>query len=355
MPFPKNGGVIYWINIKLPSRKDHRERLGMVSRANAQKRHDEVVMSIREGRYQNKEDLGERTWKDLRRAFERKLESEGAGKIYKAASWRALVRMGEFWGDERPIAEVTPSMIKDFRLTLLDKGRKKATCDRYLAAGKAAWNHFEDTLPNPFSKVRFFNPANQVTRYLTPKERAALLTAARAVSQTMYEIVVVAMGTGLRKNNVVRLRRSEVDWERKEITVTIKGGRTHTVMMLEEVQEILSNIPHNGTEHYWISPRTGRPYHQDWNKSWHKAKRLAGIPRSFRFHDLRHDVGTAIYAATHDLQLAQKLLGHTQLSTTQRYAHVLPDYMRDSMEGALLNRDCRTNSRSTTKNTNDNE
>lgn len=315
----------------------------MVSFSYARERHDAVLTSIKEGRYDREYGTKKsKTWKDLRYAFMRKLEIEGKSKVYQKDSSRFLLSMAAAWGDDKPIADVTPAMIRQFRLTLLERGVKEATCDRYLSAGKAAWNHFEDDMRNPFSRVRFFCPDNSVTRFLTSQQRVDLLDAARSVSQVLYEVLVVALGTGLRKSNILELKREEVDFDAMTITVTQKGGRKISIPMVEAVAAVLKGVEESDVNYFWVSPRTGRPFHKDWRKSWKKAKTLAGIPDDFRFHDLRHDVGTAIYQATGDTRIAQKMLGHTQLSTTLRYAHVSNPGLRDAAERALVNLDTRS-------------
>jgi integrase len=76
----------------------------------------------------------------------------------------------------------------------------------------------------------------------------------------------------------------------------------------------------------------GTPYHIDWRRPWEKAKLLAGIPREFRFHDLRHDFGTSILRATGNIKVAKELLGHSDMRMTERYAHVMNEQMRAAVE-----------------------
>lgn len=62
-----------------------------------------------------------------------------------------------------------------------------------------------------------------------------------------------------------------------------------------------------------------------------KAVRKAGI-ENFRFHDLRHTFATRLVQRGIDLYKVAKLLGHTDVSTTQRYAHHYPESLRDGVE-----------------------
>ena len=50
-----------------------------------------------------------------------------------------------------------------------------------------------------------------------------------------------------------------------------------------------------------------------------------GLGRRFRFHGLRHDFGTRILRKTGNLRVAQEALGHSRITQTERYTHVLAD------------------------------
>jgi len=246
--------------------------------------------------------------------------------------------MGEFWERDTPISKITRESIYEFRNFLLSgkaSGAKcvpsKAYCDRHLAAGKAAWEYAAPDIPNPFKRVKLFNQPNSVTRFLSSEQRVRLVRAAKSVSEDLFAIIVVALSTGLRKNNILRLRRDQVDFERGLITVTQKGNKRHEISMGPSLLNVLRSIPDNGTPWFWIG-KDGTPYHTDWRKPWKKAKLLAGIPDEFRFHDLRHDFGTSILRETGNIKMAKDLLGHSNIRTTERYAHVQREQVMEAVE-----------------------
>ncbi|ACL61704.1 tyrosine-type recombinase/integrase [Methylobacterium nodulans] len=65
---------------------------------------------------------------------------------------------------------------------------------------------------------------------------------------------------------------------------------------------------------------------------WRRCIREAGLAEGFRRHDTRHTAGTRYVRATGNLKGAQKLLGHSRIETTTRYAHVLLDDIRAGLE-----------------------
>ncbi|HTY21733.1 MAG TPA: site-specific integrase, partial [Desulfomonilaceae bacterium] len=194
--------------------------------------------------------------------------------------------------------------------------------------GKAAWNkaHLDR---NPFRFVKPIKTPEPGTRWLNDIEVERLLAAARESNQPFLPaMIVVALATGLREQNVFKLRRSEVNFETGLITVVAKGSRYHTVEISPELEEVLKSIPDNGTDYFFVNPRTGRPFVKP-DKAWVNAKRKAGI--SLRWHDLRHTAATKLLREIGNIYLVQAFLGHTNSSMTQRYAKIFPPQKREAV------------------------
>lgn len=325
---------VYWLEFRIDGRK-HRECLGRIGYDLATEVEQQRRRERREGRYQPKAKI--LTWATIAAAFLRKLELEDKSTAYRRDSRRFLGRMGEFWGPERAVADITPVMVKEFRLSLRERGLSEVSCNRHMAAGNAAWHHAVENLRNPFGQVRMYNELEkQVTLYLTADQRARLLAVAKDIDSALYHVIFVAMATGLRKRNVLDLQRSEVDFDAGIITVQQKRDRRLTIPLREDVATILRNIPDDGTGYFFANPVTGKPHCINWPRTWKKARAIAGIGNDFAFKHLRHDFGVNVYDATGDLQAAQKLLGHSLISTTARYAKATPEHLRAAAERITL-------------------
>jgi site-specific recombinase XerD len=61
-----------------------------------------------------------------------------------------------------------------------------------------------------------------------------------------------------------------------------------------------------------------------------RAKRIAGITRRFRYHDLRHTAACTLASAGVSLQVIQKILGHTSSKMTERYVRVNDAAIREA-------------------------
>jgi integrase len=81
----------------------------------------------------------------------------------------------------------------------------------------------------------------------------------------------------------------------------------------------------------WVfpNPATGKPYMEIFN-AWNTARRKAGLP-DLRIHDLRHSFASSLVNGGTPLYEVQKLLGHSSIRTTERYAHLAPERLLGSM------------------------
>ena len=64
---------------------------------------------------------------------------------------------------------------------------------------------------------------------------------------------------------------------------------------------------------------------------WKRAIAKTGLT-DFRFHDLRHTAASRVLRETGNLAVVQEMLGHAQVTTTRKYAHVLNEDLRAAME-----------------------
>ncbi len=324
-PFPAFGRI-FWLDVQGGRGRRVRVRLGEVGLEIATEKELDLRLTL----LRSKGHKTPTSWGDIAYAYLAKLAAERAADRYQHDTKKYLMTMAAEWGDVR-IKDLTPQRIRTLQVRLRERGLAPASVNRYLAAGKAAWSHATD-LPNPFKRVKLYRLDNRLARYLTDKERHKLLLAAQIISQPLYEIICVALGTGLRKRNVLELRRNEVNFGTRTINVVQKGRRRLSIPMNDEIADLLGGIEPNGTPFFWINPRTNKPFRVDSQDGWHKVLQLAGINKPFRFHDLRHDAGTRLAAATGNLQLVKEFLGHRQIETTLRYAHVLPENLRGAAE-----------------------
>lgn len=143
---------------------------------------------------------------------------------------------------------------------------------------------------------------------------------------------------GLRKNELRLLKVGEVDLTRNLVTVHGKGGKT-AVLPIEyrQLQEDLYlHIQGEGRlpAEYLLYPRNdrSRPMDPASVHRWFKAcLERAGLPGSVKIHELRHSAADELWRVTGNIVLAQKLLRHESVGTTQAYLHPTRDDLAAGM------------------------
>jgi len=86
----------------------------------------------------------------------------------------------------------------------------------------------------------------------------------------------------------------------------------------------------NGKQAIFSNPETGKPF-ISFFYSWNSARVRAGMPE-FRIHDLRHSFASYLVNAGRSLYEVQELLGHADIKTTSRYAHLSREMRAQAVE-----------------------
>jgi integrase len=185
------------------------------------------------------------------------------------------------------------------------------------------------------------NPEDGRERFLSEAEIARLA----AVLDRHPEHTTVAL---LRFLTMTGCRYSEAataTWVQFDLTAGIwtkpsshvKQKRRHSVPLAAPALALLAELKRVATNDYvFSSPKTGRPL-VTINRTWHAICRAAGI-EGVRVHDLRHSFASMLAGSGASLQLIGSLLGHAQVATTAKYAHLADDARRAAVErvGAVL-------------------
>ena len=197
----------------------------------------------------------------------------------------------------------------------------------FTAAIRWGW---ADTSPVTRFNKKALRESSPRTRFLTREEFARLHGAA---SDKLKPILVVAVETGLRKEELLGLTLPSIDLRRRELRLTItKTGRPRQVPLspraLETIRELLERSRPRST-YLFCEPdgsRVGDP-----KKAFGGACRRAGI-EDFRFHDLRHSFASWFVQDGGDLYRLSRILGHATLQMTARYGHLRTDDLHEELE-----------------------
>jgi integrase len=152
-------------------------------------------------------------------------------------------------------------------------------------------------------------------------------------SPHMRPIIYCAIYTGFRKQNILGLKWSNIDWETKTITIRVKdrtrpGGRVHSIPMSRPLEDLLLKTKREGEYVFLFDGQKIK----DIKTAWHATLRRAGV-RYRKFHDLRHTTATMLLAKGTDPATLSKILGHSNINTTIKYyAAVLDEGKRAALD-----------------------
>ena len=176
-------------------------------------------------------------------------------------------------------------------------------------------------------------PDVQRSRYLTKEEAARLLASIRAdENQIAAKAIMLLFLTGARRNEVTQAEWSYIDWEQCTLLVPkSKNGQPRYVQLNSKALDVLRTVPRvAGNPHVFPAPSTGRPMPHLFFP-WDRIRKRAGL-QDFRLHDLRHSFASFVINSRDDLYEVQKLLGHSNPRTTQRYAHLSREKLAQAAE-----------------------
>jgi integrase len=276
--------------------------------------------------------------------------------------------------------EITAWNIEKWKNLQLKNGNKPATVNRDLAELKAALNkavEWEVIEVSPLARVKQAKlDRNPNVRYLSPEEeqrlRAALVErdeefkAGRASANEWRRVrgyapmpdisghtygdhitpmVLLSLNTGMRRGEVFHLTWGNVDFSGKTLTVVgdkSKNGQTRHVPMNQEALGVLrlwqeqGEESQQGNDDLVFPGKEGAPL-DNVKKAWTGLLKRAEIT-GFRWHDLRHDFASKLVMADVALNTVRELLGHADLKTTLRYAHLAPSHKTAAVERLSANK-----------------
>lgn len=144
-------------------------------------------------------------------------------------------------------------------------------------------------------------------------------------------LFVVAIETGLRRGDLLRLKWRSIDFENRWIHIVMQKTKMQvtvpiSALCLEALQ--LCRGRARNSENVFVDEIGHRICDTRVRRTFARAKRLAGITRRFRFHDLRHTFGSRLASKNVSIQVISKAMGHTSITMTMRYARPSTEALR---------------------------
>jgi integrase len=209
--------------------------------------------------------------------------------------------------------------------------------------GKAAaiWSKETGIDRNPADQVEVRRPNDQRERYLFVEEIVSLKSTidlkmyragTKVINRTFFRlrlIILIALTTGMRIAEIFALIWSDVLYREELICVRskLKRGKIRYVPLTPQLAAELRRYPTViGEERIFPPKRGAKGERQRVEKSFDTILEMAGI-EDFRFHDLRHTFASWYMMNGGDLYELAKILGHSNIKTTERYAKLAKQHI----------------------------
>ena len=187
---------------------------------------------------------------------------------------------------------------------------------------------------NPCRHVKRFREENR-ERFLSDAEYQRLGTALKEIeadgSETPPAIAAVRllMLTGCRLSEIQKLRWEHVDLEAGELRLPDTKTGAKVVYLGDPPIAVLRGIDRQDGNPWVIAGRKPGSHLTDLQHPWRRIRARAGL-NDVRIHDLRHSFASGGLLVGEGLPMIGKLLGHTQVQTTARYAHLANDPVKSA-------------------------
>jgi integrase len=324
-------GEIFWFSISYQGKRIQ-ESLKTDNRKLAEKLHAKILTDMVEGRYFEKpKDI------TINEVLERYMKefSPLLSPTSHERNHQVVAHFKSVFGDYL-IKDVSPSVLSKYKAERLQKVLP-STVRKELAFLRRVFNiaidEWELCKENPVRKVmKSLKVDDARVRYVAPEEAEKLRF---TLPEWLKPIVIVAAQTGLRQSNIVELTVPQLDFKLNLIIVPkTKNGDPVAIPMTNIVRNTFLKVLQGKriASVYVFCDEFGKPHSgKKVSITFKRACEQAGV-NDLRFHDLRHDFATLLINNGASLYQVQHALGQKDQRMAQRYAHLLPETLREAIK-----------------------
>lgn len=227
------------------------------------------------------------------------------------------------------LSQINRNDINNFIFASHNKNRSNATINRYLCLLSAvctrAKSYWECNTPD--FKILSFRQKEKKENIKYFKDWDEIQTVLKYSPQHLRPIILTALYTGLRRGRILSLTWDQIDWDNNQIIYMGKDGQPHSVPMVKPLRNELEQLPH---DNMYVFTYAGHKI-TDISHSWRAIFKKSGLPyRSF--HTLRHTTATWLLRQTGNLRVVQNVLGHHNITTTTKYAHLVNNESQNALD-----------------------
>jgi len=262
-----------------------------------------------------------------------------------------FLRKIEVWNEastQQQLASLDRSHVRSFMGSFYHQNYSPGAMERKLSSLRSFFRYLVRTgvtNHNPAKDVDLPSKPGTLPDFLTSGEVTALVESPEgdgATNARDLAILELFYATGIRVSEMHSLSVEDIDFDRKFITVKGKGKKERLVPFGLKAQKAISDLfryPHApcadalGTP-VFLNSRSRRISVRSIRSIVGKQARKAGMNRPVSPHRLRHTFATHMLDGGADLRAIQEMLGHSSLSTTQKYIHISLQKLLKVYDGA---------------------
>lgn len=219
---------------------------------------------------------------------------------------------------EKLLCDITPRAIEAYQQARLREGAQGRTVNieiqtlgQIMKASKC-WRHLD-------GEIHSLKERKDVGRALTPDEESRLLAECAKADSACFTAVVVALNTAMRKDEIRKLRWSQIDLFEGVVTVgksKTDAGTGRVIPLNVAARKALADW----TERFPARQPADAAFPLGWRKAWRNSLKRAGF--KVRFHDLRHTAITKLAESQASDQTIMSIAGHVSRSMLEHYSHI---------------------------------
>lgn len=188
---------------------------------------------------------------------------------------------------------------------------------------------------NPFVKVQLVRIPEVMPAFFTKEDFQKFLDAVG--NHRLRDVFVFAVLTGLRRGEILNLKWSDIDLDRKiaqiqsSVTYKVKAGKRRIIPLSEQAVELLQNRKVRARCEYVFDYRGRQVLGGHVTHVMKKCVLKAGLDKRLHPHSLRHTHATWLVQNRVSIYEVKELLGHSSVTTTSRYSHLVSSELHDAV------------------------
>lgn len=239
-----------------------------------------------------------------------------------------------------PLKDIKPFAIEKIKKNVLADEKSPRTLQYILATIRHAWNTARlnglVVGDSPTKNIKIPKIDNKRVRFLSHEEAENLLNALKEKDTLTYDISLLSLQTGLRFGEIAALKWGHVDVDKGIIDVVDpKGGTGRVAFMTSKVKAMFDKMKRRKPDDYIFIKNDEKL--KDTPKDFPEVvdeiglnKGVTDSRRKVVFHSLRHTFASWHVTAGTDIYAVKSLLGHSNISMTERYSHLAPETLQNA-------------------------